>query len=70
MSESGPNHRTNDTLKILPIIPIKLNSNWNLVTRTILPIIKQPTVSTTDDNAWGCALHSFRPSSFRLIQAL
>ena len=55
----GPNHRTNNELKILPIIPIKLSSNWNLLTRTILPVIKQPTVSTTDDNTWGLGASQF-----------
>jgi hypothetical protein len=55
----GPNHRTNNELKILPIIPIKLNDNWNLVTRTILPVIKQPTLSTTDNDTWGLGASQF-----------
>jgi len=55
----GPNHRTNNELKILPIIPIKLNGNWNLVTRTILPVIKQPTLSTTDEDTWGLGATQF-----------
>jgi len=55
----GPNHRTNNELKILPIIPVKLNDNWNLVTRTILPVLKQPTLSTTDDDTWGLGASQF-----------
>lgn len=49
----GPNHRTGSDLKIQPLIPIALNRNWNIITRTILPIVKQPTLSTTDENTWG-----------------
>lgn len=49
----GPNHRTQNMLNVQPVIPIALNSEWNLITRTIMPIIKQPTLSTTSDDTWG-----------------
>jgi hypothetical protein len=48
-----PNHRTNNELKIQPLIPFKLNRDWNLITRTLLPVIKQPTPSTTNEDTWG-----------------
>jgi hypothetical protein len=38
----GPYNRTQNVLNIQPIIPIHLTSKWNLITRTILPIIWQP----------------------------
>jgi hypothetical protein len=40
-------------------VPLNLNSEWNLITRTILPIIKQPTLSTTSDDTWGIGNTSF-----------
>lgn len=48
-----PNHRTQNILNIQPVIPLNLNENWNLITRTILPIIKQPDLRTTNDDTWG-----------------
>jgi hypothetical protein len=45
-----PNHRTQNVLNIQPVIPLNLNENWNLITRTILPIIKQPDLRTTSDD--------------------
>jgi hypothetical protein len=49
----GPNHRTQNVLNFQPVVPISLNSEWNLITRTIMPIIKQPAIATTNDNTWG-----------------
>jgi opacity protein-like surface antigen len=39
---SGPFHRTQDVLDIQPVIPIPLNSDWNLIARTIAPLMSQP----------------------------
>jgi hypothetical protein len=38
----GPDDRTRNTLNIQPVIPISLNENLNLITRTIIPIMSQP----------------------------
>jgi hypothetical protein len=38
----GPLDRTQNVLNIQPVFPINLNSDWNIITRTILPIISQP----------------------------
>lgn len=38
----GPNRGTQNILNVQPVIPIHLNSEWNLITRTILPLIRQP----------------------------
>jgi|HubBroStandDraft_4_1064222.scaffolds.fasta_scaffold37200_3 hypothetical protein len=40
-----PDNRTQDVLNIQPVIPVRLSTNWNLITRIITPIIYQPTVS-------------------------
>jgi hypothetical protein len=55
----GPNHRTQNILNVQPVVPISLNSEWNLITRTIIPIIKQPDISTTNDNTWGIGATNF-----------
>jgi hypothetical protein len=38
----NPGYRTQDVLNIQPVIPLKLNDNWNLIIRWITPIIYQP----------------------------
>lgn len=48
-----PNHRTQNVLNIQPVIPFKLTDDWNLITRTIMPVIKQPDLLTTSDDTWG-----------------
>jgi len=55
----GPNHRTANILNVQPVVPISLTSEWNLITRTILPIVKQPDIRTTDDNTWGLSPTNF-----------
>jgi hypothetical protein len=37
-----PGNRTQDVLNIQPVIPLKVNDNWNLIIRWITPIIYQP----------------------------
>jgi hypothetical protein len=39
---TGPLERTQNVLNIQPVIPISLSSDWNIITRTIVPIISQP----------------------------
>jgi len=33
---------TQYVLNIMPVVPITLNENWNLITRTIVPVVSQP----------------------------
>ena len=40
----GPNKGTQDILNIQPVIPIHINEDWNIITRTILPLIWQPSL--------------------------
>src|SRR5271156_2639114 len=37
-----PGNRTQNVLNIQPVIPLKVNDNWNLIIRWITPIIAQP----------------------------
>jgi hypothetical protein len=49
---NGPNHRTQNILNFQPVIPLSLNSDWNLITRTIMPIVKQPKLLTASEDTW------------------
>jgi hypothetical protein len=41
----GPNKQTQGIVTIQPVIPINLNADWTLITRTVLPLIAQPGLS-------------------------
>jgi hypothetical protein len=51
----GPHNRVKNILNIQPVWPFKLTENLNLITRTIIPIIRQPdlTQDTGDTNGLG-----------------
>ena len=38
----GPDDDTQNILNIQPVLPFSLGENWNLVTRTIVPVVSQP----------------------------
>jgi hypothetical protein len=42
----GPRDETQSILNIQPVWPVALNADWNLITRTILPVISQPDIYT------------------------
>ena len=52
-SDVGPTERTQNVLNIQPVWPISLSSRWNLITRTILPVISQPAPGTERTNGIG-----------------
>lgn len=49
----GPEEKTQNILNIQPIIPFNLNENWNLITRTIIPVISQPKFASGQDRENG-----------------
>ena len=49
----GPNEKTQNVLNIQPVWPFKLNEDWNLITRTIVPIVSQPAIPPSDDRTNG-----------------
>jgi len=49
----GPNSRTQNVLNIQPVIPFSVSENWNLVTRTIAPLISQPDISEESGRTFG-----------------
>ena len=50
---TGPDDRTLNTLNIQPVIPISLNENLNLITRTIVPIITQCNATDSFETGLG-----------------
>ena len=58
----GPNHATQWDLNFQPVIPITLNEDWNLITRTILPIVNQPSPAPGIRSAFG--LGDINPTLF------
>jgi len=38
----GPQDGTQNILNIQPVIPFEVDKDWNIITRTILPLIWQP----------------------------
>jgi hypothetical protein len=39
---TGPFNRTHDVLNIQPVVPLYIINDWNLISRTIAPLISQP----------------------------
>jgi len=49
----GPYTGTQNILNIQPVIPVEINQDWNIITRTIVPVISQPQLSPTTDRTNG-----------------
>ena len=50
---TGPLNGTQNILNIQPVIPIELNKDWNLITRTIVPLIWQPAFVAGEGTQFG-----------------
>ncbi len=49
----GPNKGTQENLNIQPVIPIQISPDWNIITRTILPLIWQPSLAPAHTVPFG-----------------
>jgi hypothetical protein len=49
----GPEEKTQNILNIQPVIPVTLSKDWNLITRTIMPLISQPELTPSDNSTFG-----------------
>jgi hypothetical protein len=49
----GPRDKTQNTLNIQPVWPFEITENWNLITRTIVPIVSQPSLYSGQDRETG-----------------
>ncbi len=51
---SGPFNRTQEILNIQPVVPMHLNEDWNVISRTIIPLVSQPDpLKNTSTNGIG-----------------
>jgi hypothetical protein len=49
----GPLSGTQNILNIQPVIPIEIDKDWNLITRTILPLVWQPAMVQGEGDTFG-----------------
>ena len=49
----GPEENTQNVLNIQPVVPIDLNDDWLLITRTIAPVVSQPKLAPGGDRENG-----------------
>jgi hypothetical protein len=49
----GPLEGNQNILNIQPVIPIEISPDWNIITRTIIPIVSQPALSPGDSRING-----------------
>jgi hypothetical protein len=55
----GPHGGTQDILNVQPVIPIHINEDWNVITRTILPLIWQPSLAPAHTVPFGTGPTTF-----------
>src|SRR5690242_15558235 len=55
----GPNKGTQDILNIQPVIPIHVTPEWNVITRTILPLIWNPSLQPAQTVPFGTGPTTF-----------
>lgn len=48
-----PRDRTQNVLNIQPVVPFSLTEDWNLITRTILPVVSEPSRAPGQDRQNG-----------------
>jgi len=49
----GPEKGTQNVLNIQPVIPISISDDWNIITRTIVPVISMPSLGPGIDSVSG-----------------
>lgn len=49
----GPEKGTQNVLNIQPVIPVSVNDDWNIITRTIIPVISMPPLYPGDNRTNG-----------------
>ena len=49
----GPLSGTQNILNIQPVIPIEVDKDWNVITRTIVPLLWQPAFTPSQDTTFG-----------------
>jgi hypothetical protein len=55
----GPHQGTQDILNIQPVIPLQINEDWNVITRTIVPLIWRPSLQPAQTVPFGLGATQF-----------
>ena len=55
----GPHSCTQEILNVQPVIPFHVSDDWNIITRTILPLVWNPDMSPLPSSAFGTAPTTF-----------
>ena len=63
----GPERGTQNILNIQPVIPISVSEEFNVITRTIVPVISMPPLFPCDDRRMESAIRCSRRSCRRRI---
>jgi hypothetical protein len=50
---AGPYEKNQSVLNIQPVIPIDINEDWNIITRTILPVVSLPPFAPNQGRTTG-----------------
>ena len=58
----GPKEKTFNRLNIQPVWPFELSEDWNLITRTIVPIVSQPQLMSGQSRKTGRPYRKQAPS--------
>ena len=53
----GPHSGTQEILNVQPVIPFHVSDDWNIITRTILPLVWNPDMSPLPSTAFGTGAH-------------
>jgi len=57
---AGPFNRAQEVLNIQPVVPLHINADWNLISRTIMPVISQPSpIFNSNTNGIGDITQEF-----------
>ena len=56
---TGPHNGTQDILNVQPVIPIHINPDWTVITRTILPLVWQPSFQPAQAVPFGTGPTTF-----------
>ena len=51
--QTGIKKEDSYVLQVKPVVPLKLSNDWNLITRTVIPIIQEPDVTSRISSATG-----------------
>ncbi len=56
---TGQFDRSQTVLNFMPVLPFKLSKNWNVITRTIIPLIQQPDFNSNTGSTYGIGNTNF-----------